>query len=270
MLADMHTHSENSHDSTCAIEDMLRAQLAVGTEIFAVTDHFDADSHTDYDVFTPIQKSCKTAAELNEKYKDRCRVLAGVEIGEGFWHPEICKRAMQLADYDVIIGSVHVVKHKILTDAYSRIDFSKADGELICGYLDAYFDDVLAMLDFLDFDILAHLTCPLRYINGKFHAGVGLERYGEKIEKILKNIIARDIALEVNTSSFDLLGDFMPTRSILERYFAMGGRRITLGSDAHAAKNASAHFEKAICTLKDTGFERICAYENRKPFFLEI
>ena len=55
-LADMHTHSENSHDSVCKIEDMLWSQIEKGTKIFAVTDHFDTDSYTRYDVFTPIKR----------------------------------------------------------------------------------------------------------------------------------------------------------------------------------------------------------------------
>ena len=37
--ADMHTHSVNSHDSVCAIEDMCLMQIKRGTNIFAVTDH---------------------------------------------------------------------------------------------------------------------------------------------------------------------------------------------------------------------------------------
>lgn len=60
--ADMHTHSEYSHDSVCKTEDMYSAQLKKSTEIFAVTDHFDTASYTDYDVFFPIKKHMKRFA----------------------------------------------------------------------------------------------------------------------------------------------------------------------------------------------------------------
>ena len=88
MPADMHTHSEHSHDSTCRIEEMLRAQKEKGTPIFAVTDHVDTASWQDYDVFTPIQKAHDTVTELNHRCGSPL-LLSGVEISEGFWFPEV-------------------------------------------------------------------------------------------------------------------------------------------------------------------------------------
>ena len=66
----------------------------------------------------------------------------------------------------------------------------------------------------MDFDILAHLTCPLRYIKGKYGIEVDITVFEEKISEILTLIIKREIALEVNTSSFDLLNDFMPSLTL--------------------------------------------------------
>ncbi len=270
MRADMHTHSESSHDSVCRIEDMARSQFEKGTEFFAVTDHFDTDSYLDYDVFAPIQTAAETVKRLNEQNGGQQLLLAGVEISEGFWHPEVYEKIRRLVDYDVVIGSVHLVKYKELTRAYSGIDFSQLPKEVTAEYLDAYFDDVLTMLDTIDFDILAHLTCPLRYINGKYHIGMELTAYTEKIETILAEIIRKEIALEVNTSSFSMLQDFMPTTDILKKYRAMGGKLLTLGSDAHVAENASVHFDKALETVKDLGFDSIYYFKNRKPFELPI
>ncbi|MBQ8611856.1 MAG: PHP domain-containing protein [Oscillospiraceae bacterium] len=270
VIADMHTHSEHSHDSVCKIEDMRAAQREKGTQIFAVTDHFDTDSRLAYDVFSPIAAAAKTAAALNARQDGGPLVLAGIEISEGFWHPEVCRRALTLTAYDVVIGSVHLVKYPQLSYAYSAIDFSKLDAGTTARFMDAYFDDMLTMLDSLDFDILAHLTCPVRYINGKFGCGLSLDRYAEKIEVILRRIIQSGIALEVNTSSFALLDDFMPTAKILQKYYDLGGYLITLGSDAHTAQNASIHFDKAIQTLKAIGFRNIFYYKGRKPQPLSI
>ena len=89
---------------------------------------------------------------------------------------------VDLVDYDVVIGSVHLVKYKDLTCAYSGIDFSKLKEETIIEYLDAYFDDVLTMIETTDFDILAHLTCPLRYIKGKYNIDI------DKLTSICYNI----------------------------------------------------------------------------------
>lgn len=270
MIADMHTHSEYSHDSVCKIEDMCRAQAEQGIDIFAVTDHFDTASHMDYDVFSPIKNACDTVMTLRQSRQDGPLILSGVEISEGFWYPEAYQKVMGLADYDVVIGSVHLVQYEGLRMSYSTIDFSKLDHEVIVQYLDAYFDDMLTMLDTLDFDILAHLTCPLRYIVGKYGFTVDMTRYADKITAILRTVIEQGKALEVNTSCFASMGVWLPSTDILQQYYDMGGRLITVGSDAHVAENAAKHIPEAIAMLKEIGFESIYYYQERKAHPIEI
>lgn len=270
IVADMHTHSENSHDSVCKIEDMCLSQIEKGTNVFAVTDHFDTDSYLDYDVFTPIEKAYDTVKLLNEKYEEKCILLSGIEISEGFWHKSVLEKITKLVPYDVIIGSVHLVRYKDLTMAYSKIDFSKLAKNIVEEYLDQYFTDVLTMFDTTDFDILAHLTCPLRYIKGKFNIDINLDLYKDKIDEILKRTVKEEKALEINTSGFGILGDFMPTVEIIKKYRDMGGKILTLGSDAHIAPNASLNFSEAIKQVKDAGFESLYYYKERKPVEYKI
>lgn len=269
ILADMHTHSKFSHDSECEPEDMYDAHMKKHTELYAVTDHFDTESNLKSDILSKIKASCNAVDELNLKHGNE-NILKGVEISEGFWYPEEYEKVMALSDYDVVIGSVHIVKYKDITKAYSLVDLSKLCAEDILGFMDMYFDDMLKMIESLDFDILAHLTCPLRYIEGKYKIQVDLTRYGEKIDEILRRIIKKGIALEVNTSSFDMLNNFMPPKKIIKRYRELGGYLITLGSDAHEAKNASAHFKEALEALRETGLENIYYYRKRKPYPIGI
>lgn len=270
VMADMHTHSENSHDSVCKIEDMIEAQIQSGTRIFAVTDHFDPDLYGRQDIFSPIKKAFESVRRLNEIYGDECTILAGVELGECFWCKEAYERVINQCGYDVVLGSIHQVRYGNMTEAYSGIDFSRLSEKVISEYMDAYFDDVLQMLETGDFDILCHLTCPLRYINGKYGIGFDISPFEEKINRILKKIVEKGVALEVNTSSADLISDYMPPREIIKKYFDLGGRMITLGSDAHIPQNASKGFESAVSFLKDTGFDSIYYYKNRKPVEIKI
>ena len=264
IFADMHTHSQFSHDSVCPIEEMCLAQIRKGTKIFAVTDHCDVFSFKDYDIFIPIRDAFNEVNSLNKKYGDNCLLLSGVEISEGFWFHEQYEKIHNLVPFDVIIGSVHCVKCKDLEIPYSKIDFSQLSEEKIYEYLDCYFNDIIKMLEKTNFDILAHLTCPLRYICGKFGISIDLKNFDRQISKILKMIIDRNIALEVNTSSFSIMNDFMASKEIIKQYYSMDGRLITLGSDAHIAENASINFEKAIETLKEIGFENICYFKDRE------
>ena len=263
---DMHTHSENSHDSVCRIEAMCQAQIQRGTQIMAVTDHCDVYSYDDYDIYTPIKRAYDTVAELNEKYKGQIQLLSGVEISEGFWFPEESEKIQHLVPYDVILGSVHCVKYKDLIRSYSTMDFSRLSEQVIYEYLNAYFDDILTLFDTTDFDVLTHLTCPLRYITGKYGITIDLSRFSEKITRILQRVIQEEKALEVNTSSYAVLNDFMPCREIVKQYKDMGGSIITIGSDAHVVENAATNFEKALEFLKELGFTEIYYYKKRKRY----
>ncbi len=260
----MHTHSEYSHDSVCSIENMCLSQIEKGTKIFAVTDHCDIIWCNDKDVITPIKNAYDNVRQLNEKYDGKCKILAGVEICETFWYPQVYQQAHDLVPYDVIIGSVHTTKYDKYDAPYSLMDLSPFSEKQLYEFLDCYFDDVLKMIEFADFDILAHLTCPIRYIVGKYKFNIDISKFEEKILAILKAIIEKNIALEINTSAFNTLNDFMPSKTIIKEYYDMGGRLITLGSDAHIAENASNHFDKAITIIKEIGFENICYFQNRK------
>lgn len=270
VIADMHTHSDFSHDSNCKMEDMCLSQIDKGTKIFANTDHCDIFLFNDFDIFTPIKRSYNEVQALNKKYGDNCTILSGVEFCEGFWFPKQLEKLYNLAPFDVIIGSIHCVKYKGYEAPYAKIDFSGLSEKQLYEFLDCYFNDMKTMIDNTDFDILAHLTCPLRYIKGKYGYNIDIDRYNDKITDILKSIIEKDIALEVNTSAFNTLNDFMPSKKIIKQYYNMGGRLITLGSDAHIAENASNHFDKAVKTIKEIGFENICYFQNRKVNKIKI
>lgn len=270
LIADMHTHSVNSHDSVCEIEDMCLSQMNQGTKIFAVTDHCDVFSYSRYDIYTPIKRASETVRMLNEKYGGKCLLLSGVEISEGFWYNSKYEKIHDLLPYDVILGSVHCVKYKDYEMPYSGIDFSKLTNERIYAYLACYFNDMLTMLHTTDFDVLAHMTCPIRYISGKYGFPIDLSVFDSQITEILKTIIQKGIALEVNTSGYSVLGDSIPGREILKKYFNMGGYLLTLGSDAHIAENASSCFEPAIDMIKKLGFQNIYYYQNRKAYPINI
>ncbi len=267
VVADMHTHSKFSHDSTELIENTYSVQKERGTQIFAVTDHCDTFEHANGDTFEYIAQAFENVAELNNNSDGCVKILSGVEMGEGFWYPDAARMVEKMKPYDVILGSVHVVK---ADDGgvypYSGMDFSRCTTNEINRFLDNYFRDMRIMLDTRDFDVLTHLTCPLRYICGKYGHIVDLTPYYGTIKEILKSVIERGIALEVNTSSFGMINNFMPDENILHMYYDMGGYLITLGSDAHIASNASMFFSDAVKSLKKIGFRNIFFFENRKCY----
>lgn len=260
---DMHTHSKSSHDSQAEVEDVAKSAKICG---FAVTDHCDIEFCNELDLNKIADSSISDAMKADEKSEKT--VLHGIEMGEAFWHREVEAEILQKHCFDVVIGSVHAVKFEGFEMPYSTIDFGKEGVEFSRKYLNKYFDDVYKMLNECNFDVLAHLTCPLRYINGKYLLNISCMDYKDKILKILAYIIEHKIALEINTSCVfegSKYCEYMPEQWIIELYRAMGGYLITTGSDAHIAENAANSFDSLYSLLRELGFKNIFYFKNRLP-----
>lgn len=264
-IFDCHIHTHFSFDSECDPCDSLTAAKEKGLAGFAITDHCDMEYCKLRDVKTPIEQSVGCARTMGGG------VLAGIEIGEAIWHKEDADELISGGDFDIVLGSVHAARYKNYTIPYSGIDFSVFSRGEINEYLSVYFDDMLEMAATADFDVLSHMTCPLRYISGQYGTAVDLNFFADKTDMILKEIIKRGIALEVNTSCLDThYNSLMPDISTLKRYKALGGYLLTLGSDAHKAERIAHGFEYALNELSALGFKNIYSFKNRKPVPQEI
>lgn len=257
---DMHVHSRNSHDSKTPVAACAERCMEIGIGGFAVTDHFDVQYHKERDIIGLIDNSVKETEETAKNYAGKVNILKGVEIGEGIWCEECVQELLNRHKFDAVLCSVHAVRYKDMQKPYSCIDFSTISDEELDGYITLYFDEVFTSLQRIPFDIVSHLTCPLRYINGKYNRAVDIKKYENQIEKILRYIIDKSLALEINTSCDAF---FMPDEWIIRKYREMGGYLVTLGSDAHVSQNVGNNFYKATDMLRKLGFENYYYYENR-------
>ena len=73
----------------------------------------------------------------------------------------------------------------------------------------------------------------------------------------MRTIVAKDKILEVNTSARGAGSDFLPDRDVLERYYALGGRKVSFASDAHAVSRILYGREKVASVLREIGFPHI-------------
>lgn len=263
---DMHTHSDNSHDSQCSVEEMHAAACKKGVRGFAVTDHCDIEYYATQELDTVVQGSIADAVSKNGE--NGIEVLRGIELGEAIWYKDIADGILSRHSFDVVIGSVHAVRMEGYTEPYAKLDFGRMGRQASEKYFDMYFDELLEMLKCCDIDVLAHLSCPLRYINGKYGLGISLEGYYGKIKGILSYIIKHGIALELNTSCiYDGSGynELLPEWDVVLLYRSMGGQLITLGSDAHISRRVAYGFDELMDKLKSAGFENIYFYRDRIP-----
>ena len=264
-LADTHVHSMFSQDSESALSDIYKVAQEKRIDVVCITDHADVKPTSDMEKIVQNRKNILRAIE--EERSKGADLLLGIELACGGFYPDnsIFERAEQMllsvGQYDCVIGSVHSVG----ATSTARNDYMAMSKQELIDYLARYFDAVLALLEYGNPDILAHLTYPLRYINGKYKKELDWRTLETKIREIFTRIIQKGVALEINTSNLGSDYDYlMPEEDMIKLYLQMGGRLLTLGSDAHKPENVGKGFVPTIQKLKQWNVEELYYVKNRK------
>ena len=66
------------------------------------------------------------------------------------------------------------------------------------------------------------------------------------------------------------LGMTMPSLEYVKLFRELGGEHVTIGSDAHWAKDIGSHLEVGMDMLKEAGFDTFTVYRRREPKQLKI
>lgn len=285
MLSDYHIHCKYSDDSEEDLEKIIETAINKGIGEICFTDHVDYGIKLDKDVFEKIDENAKKdwikkigridlnvdypnyfkeIEELREKYKDKITIRQGLEFG---MQVHTIKDFQKLFDkykekFDFVILSCHQVNDK----EFWTNEFQK--GKSIDEYNAEYYEEIYRVMSrYSDYSILGHLDHIQRY-NETIYP---FEKSREIIVKILKKVIEDNKGIEVNTSSFRYgLKELTPERDILKLYHELGGKIITIGSDAHKAENVGEHIPYIQEELKKIGFIDICTFDKMKPIFHKL
>ena len=255
-LTDMHTHSKYSHDGQVELSVMLETAHAKGVAFYGVSEHFDYD----YDVTQMTdaerlaisnakpKKYFHGARHLQEDYEGCMNVLVGAEFGYSE-KSEVHERYLSVCAThkpDFVINSVHSSGGVDLC----RQTFTGDKGSVYREYLSL----IRKSLDVpYYYDIVGHIGYIARYVPFEDNR-LTLEEFGVEIDDILKTIIQKDKILEVNSSNKHLKNRTLPDKEILRRYYELGGRKISYGSDAHGPDRIADKAEEVAELLKEIGF----------------
>ena len=272
MLYDTHSHTYHS-DGKGSVDELCRWALQNGLSGITVTDHSNLNDYLEKDVAQKMLACVADVRAAQEKYKGRLEVLCGIELGEYWYSRELAAHALSLADFDFVLCSVHYVPNKLWDVPYHKIQFSEVgtDSQL-SDLIGAYFDLLLQSVEEADFDSLAHITCPVRYMTGRHGRRTDVMVYEDKIRTILKKLIARGGALEYNTCCLRDKYHFYDAQhsEVFALYRELGGKLVTIGSDAHLPELVGNSFDRAKNALRQLGFENYYYYKNRKPIPVKL
>lgn len=258
-------HTAFSGDCEIPLDEMVRGAIAKGQPAVMVTDHMDYDFPNPAVGFILDTPAYGREIEKLQRLHPDIEIRKGIEIGYQPHLKERLNRLVDAEDFDLVINSLHICDGQ----DYMNGDFFR--GKTPEQSYRRYFEGVLECVEtFEGYDVLGHLDFIVRYApvgNRQLH----YRDYQSLIDSILMQLVKKEKGLEVNTSGIRYgLGVFHPQEEIIHHYYALGGRIVTIGSDAHRAEDIQADFVQAFHMLKTAGFTEVTDYRGRRPMMTPI
>lgn len=261
-MFDYHMHTRVSFDGHDTGLQMAQAAKAAGLKEICFTDHLD------YDPLGIMGILAFDTAVYNAEYDDLeipgLKIRRGMEFGMTAENRAQFRKDLQRRPFDFVLGSIHFVDDfDVYYEDYWK-DKSVFQAER------RFLETTLECVELHeDFDVLAHLTYIAKTHCHPSPRQVPFEEHRELIDEILKTLARKDKGLEMNTSGVDRCGGFLPTEDMVRRFREVGGKLVTIGSDAHQSRRVGQYAFEACDILKDI-FGYVCTFEDRKPIFHKL
>ena len=228
---DAHLHTDLSPDSNVPIDTYAAAALERGITELAITDHVDFEPGAPafgYASFADRERVVRDAAE--RWGPQGVAIRFGVELTyDRSWESDIRDHLARHA-YDFTIGSVH---DRVDSPYHVSRVRGWVAGRSLAEIVEPSFSEVEAAARSGLFDALGHLDVVKRYLH-PYISTDDLAAAPELYEPILRALVESGTALEINTSGLrHPVAETYPAAAIVARFRELGGRAVTVGSDAH-------------------------------------
>ena len=211
-LADTHVHTNYSFDSDMKIPDIIARLEELKLKYVMLSDHVEFAYQYPEEVIHRLEMRNDEIDKLQKKTK--LKIIKAIEVSEPHLYKAELEAVRDQIELDCVIGSIH----HLLGMPLKKIAHMH-------NIYDIYLDSMLNMVTDADIDIVAHLDYVKKY-------NMQQEFEKEKLETVLKEIIDNNLVLEVNTHTKHM-DEHYPSTKILEQYAELGGKKVSIGSDAH-------------------------------------
>jgi histidinol-phosphatase (PHP family) len=252
---DAHLHTTFSHDSDVSIDTYAEQAVERAIAEIAITDHVDFAPGAPGTPFVDFADRERTAREAAERWAPRgLAIRFGTEITWDSRFEDDIVDHLRRHTYDFVIGSVHVFRDSPFAAARAA---SWVAGKRLPDIVAPYFDEVALAAQSGLFDALGHLDFVKRFLHPHVlpsHLAEAPELY----EPILRALVESGTALEVNTSGLrQEPGETYPSASVVRRFRELGGRAVTVGSDAHRPDSFAFGLADGYGHVRDAGFDQL-------------
>ncbi|MBE8949726.1 MAG: histidinol-phosphatase HisJ family protein [Quinella sp. 3Q1] len=251
MIFDSHMHTKFSADSEMLAADAINKAASLNLGV-VFTEHFDYGLEVDGKKF-----AFEPAAYMSE-YKNLRgeKVRLGVEVGLRKSARAVNENFIARADFDLVIGSIHLVDD---LDIYYPEFY--ADKDKATAYK-KYFQQMAAEAAVADYDVLGHIDYICRaapYDNPE----IDYATFAAEIDEVLKIVVDRAKVLELNTRRFDSARAVAELIPVYKKYRELGGQFVTIGSDAHRVSAVGNHFKRALDFIHELNLTPVTFCERK-------
>ncbi|MCI5226024.1 MAG: histidinol-phosphatase HisJ family protein [Candidatus Electrothrix sp. AX2] len=250
ITGDHHVHTRFCNHATGEMEEYVLAAIGKGLQSLTFLEHLECGlCYTPHIWLTAevFQEYFAQGEQLREQYADQITVRLGAEVG---YNPNAVDELLGLLDafpfahrglscHFYFDGKQHLNMLSRRTDHIQQMD--ELGTELI---LDAYFSNLIQGCQDIPCDKLCHLDAALRH-----NAPVLTAHHYSLIDELFAVMLAKDIALEVNTSGYVLRPHPYPNFELIHKAQQLGIPLI-VGSDAHHPEQVGRFFARAAEGLR--------------------
>ncbi len=223
---DFHVHTTLSCDGHGTTDEVCARAIEIGLDAICFTEHMDFDPNDPGYGFLDYDLYCARVEKARQRYAGKLAIFKGIELDYQSRFENTIRDWLADKDFDLALGSVHYVDGVMLSEEM----IVERNWEGI--YL-AYLEEVRLSARSGLFDAIGHLDYVKKFTGDASYLHSN-QRLRPALEEALRAIIAGGAALEVSTKG--LVGksrDYRPSLDIVRHYRHLGGRNVTIGSDAH-------------------------------------
>jgi histidinol-phosphatase (PHP family) len=253
ITGDHHVHTRFCNHATGDMEEYVLAAIQKGLRSLTFLEHLEGGL-----TYTPriwltselFQEYFVQGEQLQEQYREQITIRLGAEVG---YNPGAVDELLALlaafpfthcglSCHFYFDGKEHLNMLSRRTDHIKKM--ADLGTELI---LDAYFVNLIQGCQDIPCDKLCHLDAALRH-----NAPVLTAHHHSLIEELFVVMQAKGIALEVNTSGYELRPHPYPSFELIEKAQQFG-IPVIIGSDAHHPEQVGRFFTQAAEELSQRG-----------------
>lgn len=263
---DMNIHTDNSHFGKASPMCLCEAAIRKGLRAVTFTDHCDLERYFDENYENSTMYSYFECMKARVSFRGELLILIGLEFCNPLFNKEIAESVIKRNKLDYVLAGLHELSE--YKDEEGNINFFDID---IYKYMTEYFEKLIPMASWDGCDALAHLTYPMRGIEGECGFDFDYSKIQEVIDTLLDTMVKNGKALEINTSGYRLsIGKPTPDENIIKRFKELGGKDITIGSDSHRVVTVGDGIHNGLILAKKCGFDKVTFFEKREKLHIDI